>query len=382
MRFLTAGESHGPALTVIIEGCPAGLPLLAGDFDRQLARRQAGFGRGARQKIERDRVEILSGIRRGETLGSPIALLIRNRDFESWRETMSPAPVEPPPDRVLTLPRPGHADLAGVLKYARGDARDVLERASARETAARVAAGAVARRLLEEVQIQIASCVTTVGPVSCLPPHSLSSLADLDPDMPMPGEDAARKAREAIREAASKGDTLGGRALVGAWGVPPGLGAHVHWDRRLDARIAAAFMSIPSCKAVEIGDGVAVSETPGSRAHDEIFYEEGRGFFRATNRAGGIEGGMTNGEEVRVTAHFKPLATLMAPLASVHLHTKEPGKAHKERSDACAVPAAAVIGEALLALVLAESLQEKCGGDSLPELLRNLAAYRSQVENY
>jgi chorismate synthase len=382
MRFLTAGESHGPALTVVIEGCPAGLPLLAAEVDRQLARRQAGFGRGARQRIEKDRVEILSGIRHGRTLGSPIAFLIRNRDFENWCETMSAAPAEAPPDRVLTLPRPGHADLPGALKYARRDARDILERASARETAARVAAGAVARRLLEEAGIGIASCVTAIGPVSCPPPPALSSLGALDPEMPMPDPGAAIEAREAIRSAAARGDTLGGRALVGAWGVPPGLGSHAHWDRRLDARLAAHIMSVPSCKAVEIGDGAAVSAAPGSEAHDEIFYDESRGFYRRTNRAGGIEGGMTNGEEVRVTAYFKPLATLMKPLDSVHLHTKAPGKAHKERSDACAVPAAAVICEAVLALALAGALQEKCGGDSIEELCRNLAAYRSQVESF
>lgn len=382
MRFLTAGESHGPALTVIVEGCPAGLPLLAEHVDRQLARRQAGFGRGARQKIETDRVEILSGVRHGETLGSPIALLIRNQDFENWRETLSPAPTAEAPDRVLTLPRPGHADLAGALKYDRRDARDILERASARETAARVAAGAVARRLLEEAGIGIASCVTAVGTVVASSPETLRAAAGLDPDMPMPDGEAALRAREAIRAAAARGETLGGRTLVGAWGVPPGLGSHVQWDRRLDARIGAAFLSIPSCKGVEIGEGVASSSLAGSEAHDEIFYEEARGFYRATNRAGGIEGGMTNGEEIRVTAYFKPLATLMKPLRSVHLHSKEPGSAHKERSDVCALPAAAVIGEAVLALTLCEALQEKCGGDSLRELIGNLASYRARVEAF
>jgi chorismate synthase len=380
MRFLTAGESHGPALTVIVEGCPAGLPLLAEDVDVQLSRRQRGYGRGARQKIESDRVEILSGVRRGETLGTPVALLIRNLDFANWAVTMSPAPQDGPADRVLTCPRPGHADLAGALKYGRRDARDILERASARETAARVAAGAVARKLLEAAGIRIASCVTAVGDVRCGAPPVFSALLGLDEELPMPDAEAAGRARDAIRAAGAAGDTLGGRVLVAAAGVPPGLGSHVHWDRRLDARLGAHFLSIPSCKAVSIGDGVEVSGLPGSRAHDAIGYEAGRGFVRPTNLAGGLEGGISNGEDLRVTAYFKPLSTLMKPLPSVDLASKRPAAAHKERSDVCALAPAAVIGEAVLALCLAEALQEKFGGDCLGDLLRSLEDYRARLQ--
>lgn len=382
MRYLTAGESHGPALTVILEGCPAGVPLLVEEIDLQLARRQKGFGRGARQRIESDRAELLSGIRHGETTGTPISLLIRNADFANWRETMSPTPPQAPPDRLLTLPRPGHADLAGALKYDRKDARDILERASARETAARVAAGAVARKLLSCAGVRVASCVTGVGPITTEAPSSFEAFLGLDEEMPIPGEGLAERARGAIKAAAAQGDTLGGRIAVAASGLPVGLGSHVQWDRRLDARLGAQFLSIPSCKAVDIGDGIAVSALPGSRSHDAILFRQGSGFAHPTNHAGGLEGGLTNGEEVRVTAYFKPLSTLMKPLPSVDLRTKEPGEAHKERSDVCALPAAAVIGEAVMALCLAEALLEKCGGDSLGELLRNLAAYRTQVGNY
>ena len=382
MRFLTAGESHGPALTVVLEGCPAGLPLLAEHVDAQLARRQRGFGRGARQRIESDRAEILSGVRRGETLGSPIALLIRNRDFANWETTMSPAPQEAPPDRVLRCPRPGHADLAGALKYDRRDARDILERASARETAARVAAGAVARQLLAAAGMRLASCVTAVGEVVCDPPAEFTALQGLDEDLPMAGRESAQRAREAIEAAAARGDTLGGRILVAATGVPAGLGSHVQWDRRLDARLGAHFLSIPSCKAVSIGDGVAASLLPGAEAHDAIGYEPGRGFVRPTNRAGGVEGGISNGEDVRVLAYFKPLSTLMRPLPSVDLQTKEPSAAHKERSDVCAIAAAAVIGEAAMALCLADALLEKFGGDSLPDLLDALSRYRARLEAF
>lgn len=286
------------------------------------------------------------------------------------------------PDRAVTLPRPGHADLPGALKYDRRDARDILERASARETAARVAAGAVARRLLDTAGIRVASCVLAIGPVKVERRVSWEECQDLDGEMPMPDEGARARAMQAIREAGTAGDTLGGVVLVLARGVPPGLGSHVHWDRRLDARLAAQLMSIPSAKAVEIGDGVAVSGLPGSKAHDAILHTEARGFHHATNRAGGIEGGMTNGEEIRASAYFKPISTLMRPLESADLLTKAPGKAQIERSDVCALPAAAVIGEAVVALSLAEVFQEKFGGDSLRELLRNADAYRRQVLEY
>ncbi len=382
MRFLTAGESHGPALTAILEGCPAGLALSPSQIDAQLARRQKGYGRGARQRIESDHVEILSGVRRGETLGSPIALLIRNRDHKAWSDTMAAEPREGAADRALTLPRPGHADLPGALKYDRRDARDILERASARETAARVAAGAVARALLAECGVAITSCVLGIGPAFLERSVRWEECQDLDENMPIPDEETRRRALAAIQEASARGDTLGGKALVMARGVPPGLGSHVHWDRRLDARLAFHFMSIPSAKAVEVGDGVASSARPGSVSHDAIAYDGERGFRRATNRAGGLEGGITNGEDVRVTAYFKPLATLMKPLPSVDLATKVPGLAQIERSDVCAVPAAAVIGEAAMALALAEALTEKFGGDSMRELLRNAEAFRRQVREY
>ena len=382
MRYLTAGESHGPALTVILEGCPAGLPISPDDVNLQLARRQMGFGRGARQRIEQDQVEILSGVRRGETLGSPITLLIRNRDHQAWSETMGVETREGSPDRGVTLPRPGHSDLAGSLKYDRRDARDILERASARETAARVAAGAVARKLLQAAGIRIASCVLAIGPVKVERNITWEDCQGLDGDMPIPDEEARQRAMKAIQGARDAGDTLGGVILVIASGIPQGLGSHVQWDRRLDARLAAQFMSIPSAKAVEIGDGVAVSAGPGSAAHDAILHTPGRGFHHPTNRAGGIEGGMTNGEEVRVSAYFKPISTLMRPLQSADLLTKASGKAQIERSDVCAIPAAAVIGEAVMALCLAEAFQEKFGGDSLRELLRNAEAYRLQVLEY
>ncbi len=382
MRFLTAGESHGPALTAILEGCPAGLALSPSQIDAQLARRQKGYGRGARQRIESDHVEILSGVRRGETLGSPIALLIRNRDHKAWSDTMAAETREGPADRALTLPRPGHADLPGALKFNRRDARDILERASARETAARVAAGAVARALLAECGVTLASCVLCIGPAILERSVRWEECQDLEEDMPIPDEETKRRAIAAIQEASARGDTLGGRTLVMARGVLPGLGSHVHWDRRLDGRLAFHFMSIPSAKAVEIGEGVASSARLGSVSHDAILYEGERGFCHATNRAGGLEGGITNGEDIRVTAYFKPLATLMKPLPSVDLATKVPGLAQIERSDVCAVPAAAVIGEAAMALALAEALTEKFGGDSMRELLRNAEAYRRQVREY
>lgn len=382
MRFLTAGESHGPALTVILEGCPAGLDLSPADIDRHLARRQQGFGRGARQRIEEDRVQILSGVRHGQTLGSPISLMIPNRDHRAWSRTMAVESTGGPADRAVTLPRPGHADLAGALKYDRHDARDILERASARETAARVAAGAVAGRLLEEAGINIASCVVGIGPVEVAGPVAYDDCLQQDEDLPMPDPEARARAILEIKAAGKRGGTLGGKILVIATGVPPGLGSHVQWDRKLDGRLALHFMSIQSVKAVEVGDGVAASASPGRNAHDAIFYSHGTGFRHPTNRAGGVEGGMTNGEEIRVTAYLKPLATLMEPLPSVDLNTKATGKAQIERSDVCAVPAAAVIGEAAMALCLCEVLQEKFGGDSLGELLQNLRAYRDQVRRF
>ncbi len=410
--MLTAGESHGRALVTIVEGMPAGLPLEAADIDRHLARRQQGHGRGARMAIERDRVEILAGVRHGQTLGSPVALLIENRDWANWQATMAvqgPSPADPAAARLLTRPRPGHADLAGGLKYGHKDLRNVLERASARETAARVAAGSVARRLLEELGIEIASRVVSIGQVKSgvEPPHAAEAGGD-PPDPEAVAEayrglaraaeaspvrcadpDASRLMVAAIDAARRAGETLGGVFEVVAWGVPPGLGSHVQWDRRLDGRLAQAFMSIQAVKGVEIGLGFEAACRPGSRAHDEILLTTGedarRGAFRlrrASNRAGGLEGGMTNGQPVVVRAALKPIATLVRPLESVDLATMTPARAGFERSDACAVPAAAVIGEAVLAWCLAEALLEKTGGDSLAETRRNLEGYLAQLEAY
>ncbi len=383
LRFLTAGESHGPALVVIVEGMPAGVPLSERDLSPDLARRQLGYGRGRRMAIEQDRAEIRSGVRRGETLGSPIALEIRNRDWNNWQHTMS---VEATPDEALpgarrpavTRPRPGHADLSGGVKYDRQDLRDILERASARETAARVAAGAIARTFLRRLGIDITSHVVRIGPAALADPQSVTfdqaqALA-ADDDLRCVDAEVARAMRRAIDTAKETGDTVGGAVEVIAHGVPPGLGSHVQWDRKLDGRLAQALMSIPAIKAVGIGRGADVGALPGSRVHDEILSapEGGSGTVpgirRPTNNAGGLEGGITNGEDVRVTAVMKPISTLMKPLRSVDLSTMTESPAAIERSDVCAVPAAAVVGEAMVALVLANALLEKFGGDTLAEI--------------
>lgn len=377
LRFLTAGESHGPALVTVLEGVPAGLPLAAEHIDAQLERRQRGAGRGARQRIERDRVQIQSGVRGGETLGSPLALRIENRDWVNWERFMDPARIEP--GREVTLPRPGHADLAGALKYDRSDARDILERASARETAARVAAGAVARRLLEELGVEIASCVLAVGEAAVSFEPDFPTLRALDGELPIHEPEVHQRALEAIAEAKAAGDTLGGAVMVAAAGLPPGLGSHVQWDRRLDARLAAHLMSIPLAKGVLFGAILADHRLPGSEVQDIIRHEPGRGFLRDTNHAGGLEGGMTNGQELRATLLLKPISTLMKPLPTADLNTHEAGLASVERSDVCAVVPAAVIAEAVLALGLADAFLEKFGGDSLAEVKRNLAAYRARL---
>lgn len=387
LRFLTAGESHGPALTVIIESMPAGVPLTADDINPDLARRQLGYGRGRRMAIEQDRVEVLSGIRRGETLGSPIAFLIRNKDWTNWQHTMS---IEAEPDASLpgarraavTRPRPGHADLSGGLKYEREDMRDILERASARETAARVAAGAVARTLLRHVGVQISSHVTTIGGVSLpagieIPFDRIAALA-ADDDVRCVDAGVAQQMRDAVDAAREAGDTVGGAFEVVAHGVPAGLGSHTHWDRKLDGLLAQALMSIHAIKAVGIGVGPAVGDLPGSRVHDEIVLEQQR-LTRPTNRAGGLEGGITNGEDIRVTAWMKPIATLMQPLRSVDLATMSEQKAAIERSDVCAVPAAAVVGEAMVSLTLANAVLDKFGGDSLRALSAAVSDWRSRV---
>ncbi len=388
LRFLTAGESHGESLVAILDGMPAGLPLSVEPIDRQLHRRQLGHGRGRRMSIESDHVEILSGVRHGLTLGTPIALRIRNKDWVNWQWTMA-VEAEPTASTLgarrppITRPRPGHADLAGALKYGHRDLRDVLERSSARETAARVAVGACAGVLLEEAGVRIVTHVTAIGGVR-LPDTSRRAFEDvaaLDAENPVRCIDAAcRDAMIAAIDAArAAGDTLGGRFEVIARGVPAGLGSYSQWDRRLDGRLAQALMSIPAIKAVEIGDGVAAASRPGSGVHDPILpasdAERPERFTRPTNRAGGLEGGVSNGEEIRVTAYMKPIPTLMSPLPSVDLETGREMPASIERSDVCAVPAAAVIGEAVVALVLTDALLETFGGDSLPDIMRNLEAW-------
>jgi chorismate synthase len=395
LRFLTAGESHGEALTLILEGVPAGLAVDLEGVDRQLRRRQGGYGRGQRMAIERDRAEVLSGIRGGETLGSPISLLIRNRDWTNWQRTMHVS-REPSPEAggarrpPVTRPRPGHADLAGGLKYDREDLRDVLERASARETAARVAAGAFARQLLSACGMEVASHVSRIGDVALDEDRvvTFDEVRALPDDAPVRCVDAARERlmTGAIDRARNEGDTLGGSFEVIVAGVPPGLGSHVQWDRKLDGRLAQALMSIPAIKAVGIGLGPGVASRPGSRVHDEIVPGDAAAtgslapaLARPTNRAGGLEGGITNGEDVRVTAFMKPIATLMRPLRSVDLASLEPSPATIERSDVCAVPAAAVVGEAMVALVIADAVLEKFGGDSMAELLGRVSASRDRV---
>ena len=384
LRWFTAGESHGPELVAMLEGCPAGLPLLAEHIDGDLARRQKGYGRGGRMKIETDRAALVAGVRGGETLGSPIALVITNRDFASWEGRMGAAPFPAPPEPVIR-PRPGHADLAGGLKYDRRDLRDILERASARETAARVASGAVAKRLLHEVGIHLVGHVRSIGDVvaaeSELPFEALDARARAS-DLSCADPDAELKMREAIHAASHAGDTLGGVVEVVAVGAPPGLGSHVHWDRKLDGRLAGALMSIQAIKGVEIGLGFEAARRRGSQVHDPIGWSaEARRFPRASNGAGGLEGGITNGMPIVCRAAMKPIATLRRALPSVDVLTKEPFDAAFERSDICAVAAAAVVAEAMVALVLADALLEKTGGDSLREVKRNLEAFaQAQAE--
>ena len=388
LRFTTAGESHGAALVSILEGMPAGVPLLAADVNAQLARRQAGYGRGRRMQIESDQVEFLSGVRAGETIGSPIAMLIQNHDWRNWQEIMSPAPLDGEAGhagerkRAVTRPRPGHADLAGMLKYDRTDARDILERASARETTARVAAGAVCRVLLASLDVSIGSHVVALGDVlarapEALPPD-LNAAADLS-QLRTLDSDAEARMIALIDEAKRSGDTLGGICEVVVTGLPVGLGSHVAWDRKLDGKLAAALMSIPAVKGVEMGMGFQAARLHGSEVHDEIDPAEdavtrGR-LSRRTNNAGGLEGGITTGEPIVLRVAMKPISTLMRPLASVEMTTRESAASTVERSDVTAVPAMGVIAEAMTAFVLADAMLEKFGGDSLGELLRNRQGY-------
>lgn len=391
-RFTTAGESHGRALVAIVEGLPAGLAVEAEGINRDLERRQWGYGRGGRMKIERDRAEILSGVRHGLTLGSPVALQVENRDWKNWTEVMSagPLPADEAADakkmRRVRRPRPGHADLAGGLKYGARDLRDILERASARETAARVACGALARQLLAQFGVEIRSHVIQLGGVPESPLRvSWEGVCAIPEDAPLRCADGEAQARMValVDEKRREGDTLGGVFEVVARGVVPGLGSHTSWEAKLDGRLARALMSIPAVKAVSVGEGVENVLNPGSRVHDEIGYDEGRrSFERPTNRAGGLEGGITNGEEVRVRGYLKPIATLRQALRSVDIETKEREDAAFERSDVTAVPAAGVIGEAMVALTLAEAMREKFGGDHIAEMRRNFEAYREQLREY
>ena len=389
LRYLTAGESHGPALTVIVEGMPSGVPVERARIDRDLRRRMGGYGRGGRMKIESDAVELLGGLRFGRSLGSPIALLIRNRDFDNWRVPMNPDGPPPPGDeaRTLSRPRPGHADLPGALKHGTHDARDILERSSARETAARTAAGAVAGCLLTEAGIEVTSHTLAVGSEWApeLPDDGFDRLLALPDDAPMRTADAEASDRmiEAVDRARKQGDSVGGVFEVLARGVPVGLGSHVHWDRRLDGRLGGALLSIQAVKAASVGEGIEGAERHGSEHHDPIDYDPAtKSFVRPSNRAGGIEGGMSNGELIRVRGYFKPLATLPRPLGSIDLVTKEPFEAQRERTDTIPIVAAGVVGEAMVNLVLADELLAKFGGDSLDETLRNLAAYRAALQGF
>ncbi len=402
LRYLTSGESHGKGLTAILEGMPSGLSIASSDIDLELVRRQSGWGRGGRMKIEKDRVEITSGVRWGKTLGSPIGFLIQNRDWENWEDVMSPLlPAAAVEGKAVTRPRPGHADLPGGLKYDHRDLRNILERSSARETAARVAVGAAAKRFLEEFGIRVLSWVIAIGGVGWKPdmkdPETLFEKAEKSL-LRCPDKSVTERMKRRIDETKAAGDSLGGVFEVAVTGAPPGLGSHVQWDRKLDGRLAQTLMSIQAIKGVEVGMGFLAGTLPGSRVHDEIFYK-GNGrtngknlrnwlwptlprFYRRTNNAGGIEGGMTNGETVLLRAVMKPIPTLYRPLRSVDIETKKSFKASVERSDICAVPAAAVVAEAAIAFELARAFLEKFGGDSIREITRNYRGYIDQIRKF
>jgi chorismate synthase len=388
LRFLTAGESHGPALLAILDGLPAGMALLASDIDADLERRQHGYGRGGRMAIEQDRVEILSGVRHGRTLGSPIALKIANRDWANWQKAMAIEPVDLSDSerKKVTRPRPGHADLAGALKHDAEDARDVLERASARETTARVAVGAVCRRFLLEFGVEVASHTVALGSAG-LPAGAEMTWEQIRAAEGSPLRCADReieqKMIQEIDRARQARDSVGGAFQVVARGLPPGLGSHRHWDLRLNARLAAALCSIQSIKAIAVGDGIEAAAKMGSEFHDEIHYDHAaRRFYRSSNHAGGIEGGITNGEEIRLRVYVKPLSTLPKALHSVDLKSKEEFEAQVERTDVSAIAAAGVVGEAMTAFILTEAFLEKFGGDSLKEITRNHRGYLEQLRDY
>jgi chorismate synthase len=407
LRYLTSGESHGKGLVCIIDGLPSDLSLLSEDIDKDLSRRQKGYGRGGRMKIETDRAQILSGVRKGKTLGSPVSIVINNKDWQNWQDIMSPDPdggvrgnVPIQNDKSVTRPRPGHADLTGALKYGHRDLRNVLERSSARETAARVAAGAIAKKLLSEFGIRVMSHVTEIGGVksqaSCIgvlgsekKMRTLFNKAEASP-VRCPEKNTEEKIIKKIKSAMKAGDTLGGIFEIVVLGVPAGLGSYSQWDRKLEAKIAYAVMGIQAIKGVEIGLGFETARKPGSQVMDEIYYRRGTsqrartagGFYRKTNNAGGIEGGMSNGMPVIVRAAMKPIPTLRSPLSSVDISTKKKFLAAYERSDACAVPAASVIGEAVTALVMADSFLDKFGGDSMDEIKRNYKGYLKQMGEF
>ncbi len=393
LRFYTAGESHGEALVATISGLPAGLAIEQAFIDRELWRRQQGYGRGGRMKIESDHAHILSGVRNGVTIGSPVALLLENKDWKNWQEALPVGEGDPQKFRRVASPRPGHADLAGALKYNFPEARFVLERASARETAARVALGAIAKLLLRELEIEVLSHVTAVGEAALdaaeISWQQIKPLYDRNEIiLNVADADAEQRMKAEVDKALRTGDSVGGVFEVRAHNVPPGLGTYANWDERLDALLAAAVMSIPAVKAVEIGDGVLAAGSPGSAVHDQIGYDQERredaftSFRRASNRAGGIEGGTSNGEDIIVRGYLKPISTLRRSLESVDFQTRQPVKAAYERSDVCVVPAAGVAGEAMVALTLARAALEKFGGDSIGETRRNFLGYCQQLRSY
>ncbi|NTW05085.1 MAG: chorismate synthase [Peptococcaceae bacterium] len=383
LRFVTAGESHGPVLTAVLENLPAGIPISEDFVNTELKRRQGGYGRGDRMKIESDKAKFLSGIRGGYTLGSPITIQIENNDWSNWSEIMAPGQEALTGQRVVTRPRPGHADLSGAIKYGHHDMRNVLERASARETASRVATGAVAKRFLEELGVDIVGAVVRIGSIATEVPDNLSpkQLKDAVEKSALgcPSLVAEEDIKSEIDAAKESGDSLGGIFEIRVYGLPPGLGSYSSWDRKLDSRLAGAIMSIQAIKGVEIGLGFGVAKVPGSAVHDEIFYQQEKGFFRKTNRAGGIEGGMTNGSPVIVRAAMKPIPTLYKPMQSVDIITREPFEASVERSDCCAVPAARVVGEAVVAWEIARICLEKFGGDTLSEIKERWNLYKNRV---
>jgi chorismate synthase len=382
-RFTTAGESHGPGLTAIVEGVPAGLELDRETLDRDMARRQLGHGRGGRMRIETDTVDVRSGVRHGRTLGSPIALLVANRDYKNWEDRMNPWPVEDFEPEAVHLPRPGHADLVGAQKYGHDDIRNVLERASARETAARVAAGSIARGFLTALGVEVHSHVLQIASVAAEERSNLTpaDFVGVDEDPVRTLDPAASKEMVAeINRLRKANESLGGTFEVIAFGLVPGLGSHVSWEEKLDGRLAQAVASIQSIKGVSIGEAWDVATRPGSEAHDEIFWSEKDGYFRETNRAGGLEGGMTNGQPLSVRAAIKPISTLTKPLRSVDTETHQPAQALRERTDSTVVPAAAVVGEAMVCLTLARAYREKFGGDHIDDVRAAIDAYKARID--